>query len=353
MRIRALPYTLSLLCLSLPLQAIASGCIVVRPTAPLVFEVGDGHRGPETRWEYSISYRYLFSDRHFRGSHEEPERQARGTDVRNSVHTFDHTLGWQMNEQWRFTASMPVQFARRSSLYEHDRVNRHTMQANGIGDLRLMAYRDFRPEAGEGNGRGFTLGLGLKLPTGDDSVQDTAFLASGPVQRNVDQSIQPGDGGTGVIIELQGYQQFGEDGLNFLFASGSYLINPSNTNGVATHRGRPSEAIMSVPDSYQFRTGLARVLSEESGLTSDFALRLEGVPPEDLIGGSDGFRRPGHALYLEPGLTLERGVHRFNVSAPVAIDRNRTRSVSDRLVGGHGDAAFADWLLQLSYSYRW
>ncbi len=246
-----------------------------------------------------------------------------------------------------------MQFARRSSLYEHDRVNRHTMQANGIGDPRLMAYRNFQLEAVSERSRGLTLGIGIKLPTGQDDVKDTAFLTSGPVQRNVDQSIQPGDGGTGVILEFQGYRQFGSDGLNFAFASGSYLINPRNTNGVATHRGRASEAIMSVPDSYQFRTGLARVLSEANRLTGDLALRLEGVPPEDLIGGSDGFRRPGHALYLEPGLSMERGLHRLTVSAPYAIDRNRSRSVSDRLVGGHGDAAFADWLLQVSYSYRW
>jgi hypothetical protein len=40
------------------------------------------------------------------------------------------------------------------------------------------------------------------------------------------------------------------------------------------------------------------------------------------------------------------------VTVPVAIRRNRRRSVSDILVGGAGDAAFADYLILVGYSHR-
>jgi len=36
----------------------------------------------------------------------------------------------------------------------------------------------------------------------------------------------------------------------------------------------------------------------------------------------------------------------------VAVRRNRKRSVSDILVGGAGDAAFADYFITLGYSHR-
>jgi hypothetical protein len=35
-----------------------------------------------------------------------------------------------------------------------------------------------------------------------------------------------------------------------------------------------------------------------------------------------------------------------------AIYRNRTHSASDNLTGGHGDAAFADYVWLASYSFR-
>ena len=333
-------------------SVLASGCIVVRPTAPLAIGLDNAHDAHGGQWEYTVAYRYLFSDRHFRGTHEEPERQENESDVRNSVHTLDHSLTYWYDQRWRFSASLPVVFARRSSLYEHDRVNRSTMQANGIGDLRLMAYREMIiPEEGEPL-RGITLGVGIKLPTGKDDVTDIANRPTGPEVRTVDQSIQPGDGGTGVLLELTAYRQFFDEST-FAFFTASYLINPRNTSGVPTFRGRESEAIMSVPDTYLVRTGMTRVLSFDKGISGDLAVRVEGVPSTDLIGGSDGFRRPGYAVYLEPGLNFQRGVHRFSFSLPWTIHQHRVRSQSDRLVGGHGDAAFADWLLQMSYGYRW
>jgi hypothetical protein len=78
--------------------------------------------------------------------------------------------------------------------------------------------------------------------------------------------------------------------------------------------------------------------------------RVEGVPADDVIGGSIGFRRPGYAVSIEPGLTYVHGRSAFSLGVPVAVYRNRTRSVADRASGGHGDAAFADYIFLAGFS---
>ncbi len=332
------------------LSAHSNGCIVVRPTSQLNLGLENDHSDHSGRWEFTTGYRYLYSDRHFRGTHEESHRQEEDTDVRNTVHTVDFTLGYQLNKQWRFTASLPYIDAHRTSLYEHDRENRHAMEASGIGDLRLMAYRDFAFD--ENSPWGLNLGIGLKLPTGKDDVKDIAYRPDGPELRNVDQSIQLGDGGTGIIAEMQAFRTLWDE-QTFGYFTFSYLLNPRETNGVETHRRNPLEAVSSVPDTYQVRTGFSRLLDTKNPITVDFAVRAEGVPSEDLIGGSDGFRRPGYAVYVEPGIAAQFNHHRFTLSLPYAVQRNRVKSVADRASGRHGDAAFADYIFLASYTLDW
>ena len=76
------------------------------------------------------------------------------------------------------------------------------------------------------------------------------------------------------------------------------------------------------------------------------------MPVRDLIGKSDGFRRPGVAVSLEPGLIYTKGKNTWSFSVPVAVYRNRKKSVPDITDGRHGDAAFADYLILVGYSRR-
>lgn len=89
-------------------------------------------------------------------------------------------------------------------------------------------------------------------------------------------------------------------------------------------------------------------------------LRFEGIPVEDAIGESNGFRRPGKTVSVEPGVSYERNNHIFSLNVPIALYRNRPMSVADRQYNiefaleepRHGDAAFADYLISFVYSYR-
>jgi hypothetical protein len=71
-----------------------------------------------------------------------------------------------------------------------------------------------------------------------------------------------------------------------------------------------------------------------------------------LIGESEGFRRPGYILSVDPGMIYSKGKNRWTLNAPIPFRRDRTRSFSDLLVNGHGDAAFADYTIMVGYSRR-
>ena len=194
------------------------------------------------------------------------------------------------------------------------------------------------------------LGIGLKVPTGDSNAKDTFHTADGPVVRNVDQSIQPGDGGWGVALNAQAYQRLGA--TTALYATAFYLANPQETSG--TYRSSdPIVGRFSIADQYQARAGVTQLISARHGLTVSLGARWEGVPSSDLIGGDKGFRRPGYIISIEPGISIMTGRSSISLSVPFAIERNRVRSYADKLSGRHGDAAFADFLVNLTYAHRW
>jgi hypothetical protein len=109
---------------------------------------------------------------------------------------------------------------------------------------------------------------------------------------------------------------------------------------------------MSIADQYIARAGVGLAVPGVGGLGATAGLRFEGVPAEDLIGPSDGFRRPGRILSIEPGLSYTVGPGAISVAVPVALYRDRVKSVPDVEEGRHGDAAFADYLVLVGYTRR-
>jgi hypothetical protein len=151
-------------------------------------------------------------------------------------------------------------------------------------------------------------------------------------------------------LDIQAYKRFGK---TTVYASGAYLLNPRDTNGVPTGRNRPSEAIMSVADQYLARVGVARPIPKTRQWAYTIGWRIEGVPVRDLIGKSNGFRRPGYGMAIEPGVQYFRYRETWSLTVPIAAGRNRKRSVSDILVGSRGgDAAFADYMILVGYTRR-
>ncbi|HVV72146.1 MAG TPA: hypothetical protein VHI52_11720, partial [Verrucomicrobiae bacterium] len=204
-------------------RAQAQGCIASpnNPCSPLIPGDFTQEMSMAHKWIASVDFRWYESFRHFVGDHEQPQREALGNNVINDVASFDVAATYGISDRWSATMTVPFTYADRSSLYEHDFVNRHTMHAGGLGDIRLVSdYWLLSPVTHmDGN---IALGAGLKVPTGDDQASDTSFRSAadgGPRVRPVDPSIQPGDGGWGIILELQAYQKI--YGNLFGYAQGS------------------------------------------------------------------------------------------------------------------------------------
>ena len=68
-----------------------------------------------------------------------------------------------------------------------------------------------------------------------------------------------------------------------------------------------------------------------------------------MFGRSDGFRRPGYELYLEPGFSYAYKGQSFSFNVPVGLYRNR---LPDPYTGAKGDATFPDYVFLGSYSVR-
>lgn len=229
-------------------------------------------------------------------------------------------------------------------------LDRTVTEAQGLGDISLSGhYWVFNPDENpDGN---LSVGLGIKFPTGEPDVMDETHNLAGVYRRVVvDQSIQPGDGGFGFTVEVNGFKKLVWDVS--LYGSATYLFNPKDVNGVPTGRGRASEAEMSIADQFVARLGFSRPVVPDWGLSLSFGGRIEGVPSNDAIGESNGFRRPGFAISLEPGIGWSGKSDSVTLLVPIAVYRDRVRSVSDVLVNGHGDAAFADYLILVGYSHK-
>ena len=71
----------------------------------------------------------------------------------------------------------------------------------------------------------------------------------------------------------------------------------------------------SCPDQYAARLGVFYMFKVE-GLSAYLGGRIEGVPATDLIGGSAGYRRPGYAVSVEPGIGYNFNRVSLNLTVP-------------------------------------
>jgi hypothetical protein len=333
----------------MPVQkAHAQGCIVARSNGQTGGPESEGGYLTPGEWDFGIGYRHQFSFRHFVGPTEQTYRIQQGTQVMNKINLTNFSATYQATTRFSFTVDMPLLLASRRG-----NNSPYTTTAQGIGDTTVSA-QGWLWNPKENTKGNIQFGLGLTLPTGKDNVKNVvdAFNGKGPQPVTVDYSIQPGSGGYGLLFQ---WLSFKNVGVSQLYFNGSYVATPQNTNHVlrsATALSNPLTAYNSISDQYLLEAGVAYPIQSLPGLTVTFGPRDEGVPARDLIGDSLGFRRPGFAISLEPGFQYARKRSLVTFEIGRAIYRDRTRSVPDVISGGHGDAAFADWVWLASYSFR-
>jgi hypothetical protein len=352
-------------------HSFGQGCVAVRNMSSC--SLGLDSSMHQKSWQVSLNYRYFRSFRHYKGRVEQHERLEKGTEVINHDNSVILGVSYSINKYFSAAISVPILYIDRSSMYEHlgnGSGQRFWTTSQGLGDIRVSGYLNPIPNYTKG---ALIIGLGAKLPTGDYGDTDEFVKMNDDDELEmrtspVDQSIQPGDGGLGIVAELNFTHKL--VGRFYGYAGGLYMSNPRNTNGTLRSANLtnniPLSNEFSVVDQFLVRGGFQYV---HNGLQVGLGLRYEGIPAEDLIGDSDGFRRPGYIISYEPSIFYTTGKHTFGLNIPIvrlpkelgSADigaRNRTQSVLDKkrteITGTyqHGDAAFADWLISVTYAYR-
>jgi len=191
----------------------------------------------------------------------------------------------------------------------------------------------------------------LKIPTGIDNATGSALYKGQIVKATADQSMQPGDGAWGFNVGTQAYKSLWRRAS--AYGQGTYLFNPEDTNGVLTFRSQPGQGVMSVTDQYLYRAGVSQGVPKLRGLALGLGVRGEGVPVRDILGSSNGFRRPGFIFSLDPGLMFNYKRDTISVNGPWALYRDRPPSVPEIQNNvTNGDAFFADYTVIASISHH-
>jgi hypothetical protein len=339
-------------------NVFAQGCVAIRSTGGLC--TMDEHPDSAVKtgsWLFNSNSRYYKSFRHFVGKMEQYQRIRLQNNVINKVVTQDFSFTRLFNDRWALAVDIPYADNSRSQVSNGTRFSTHTF---GLGDIRVTGYYWLLNPAKIHNFN-IQVGLGAKFATGAYNLQDYFLQANGTkILGPVDQSIQLGDGGSGVSLELNTYynlsHKFGFYG-NFF-----YLANPRDVNGTPTSATAASATkiaitsdVESVPDQYLIRAGGSLNVGH---VDISLGVRDDCLPVRDILGNSDGFRRPGYILSGEPGVTWRFKNFALYGYCPVAIMRDRTQSVPDirqtALTGvySHGDAAFADYVVNIGLTMK-
>lgn len=225
------------------------------------------------------------------------------------------SISYGVTNRWTVAATLPFSRGTHSRFYADGR--RHRVSAAGLGDVSIVGSAWVLDPRSHPSGN-VSLGVGVKSPSGRNDVRDTYFLPQGTTDFTVDQSIQLGDGGWGLMLQGQAFARVLEHVGGY--ASGSYLVTPQNQSSVfQSLTGSFASVHVSIPDVFYASAGLSFDVSRRHGLAVSLSGRIDGIPTRDLFGRSDGFRRPVVLGYLEPSLTLARGRSTVSLNAPVRI----------------------------------
>ncbi len=328
-------------------SASGQGCIVARSNGEQGGPESEGGYLAAGDWEFGIGYRHQFSYIHFVGDVIQSYRQQAGTEVENKINLENFNATYQISSRFSVTADIPLLTASR-----HTNNSPIIYTSAGIGDGSILA-QGWIWDPREKTSGNVQLGIGLLLPTGKDNVQNTVTSNGITSTVPVDYSIQPGQGGWGIPWEWVAYKNWHS---NQFYFNGSYTMMTKDLGARRSNNNNPLTLTQfnAVTDQYLLEGGVAHPLAKVRGLTVLFGPRWEGVPARNLlpVGDNLGFRRPGFAVSVEPGIQYARNGNVLSITIARAIYRDRTRSEPDVLTGGHGDAAFANWVWLANYTFR-
>jgi len=330
--------------------------VLIRQNGPVFGSSNPYSQAGET--QITVSARALVSNDHYNGVDEQLQRHTLDTYVTNHQRMLDVNVTHVFSERYSMSVSVP--FINSSwgipSPTSAGQAARADEVGRGLGDIAVGGRAWVLPTDRFKSGN-FQVGLGVKMPTGNAGYRDVYVDSTGnnPKERFVDQSVQPGDGGWGMLMEVSGFKRVK---TVTLFGSCAYLANPRDRNDTTAGNVNRSPlanppttadtSFNSVPDQFLARVGGAVPIGK-TGMAASLTWRVEGMPRYDLIGESHGFRRPGVEMFIEPGFSYAKGGHVYAFQVPIGYYRNR---FPNPYTGNRGDATFPDYIVLATYGYR-
>lgn len=314
--------------------AKSQGCIIVRNISGLGQYNLTSNTFSASEWELNINNRYFDTYKDYKGTQDQHTPPANQNVIRS--YTTVAALTRILNKGWSLEFALPFAANSRTSDLEHGGPNttRYTTSATGIGDISFTAYKWLLAPGVTQKGN-IQLGLGIKLPTGNSTSKDYFhWNDSTTVLAPVNAAIELGDGGTGIITELNTFYVFNNT-FN-LYGNFYYLISPKGQSSLlGTAGGRPPSAVLiqagganfTVPDVYSMRAGLNYNLTKWA---FSMGLRDEGIPVYDVIGSSYGTRRAGYTLSVEPGVIYKLKNAAVYAYVPYIVSHAIVQNIVDR-----------------------
>jgi hypothetical protein len=315
------------------LAGYSQGCIAVRSVNGFGQYNLTDNAFSTAAWQINLTNRYFKSFRDFKEKTDQktPEQNK----SLNETYTLDISLSKLLKHGWSFNLGLPISANARTTSFEHGGPNtpRRTTHSFGAGDLRLIVYKWILP-ASQKQQWNLQAGLGIKFATGDYKYQDYFYRNDTTrVLSAVNPGIQLGDGGTGIITELNTFYILNK--TISLYGNFYYLISPREQNGTAYTFGKTPTPLqlkigsveMSVPDVFSLGAGM---YFNTGNFSFSAGIRDEGSPVHDLVGGSNGIRRAGHNLSAEPGILYKTKNATLYFYMPVIIDRKIKQNVPDK-----------------------
>src|SRR5258706_6545322 len=369
---------LSFAFVTLSFCARSQGCISVRNIVGFGQFVMPQTGEEPIKWIVNVNSRYFESWKTYQGAtrvYELPEKIAT-----NHIFVADFSFTRMLENGWSISFDLPVTSAARTSVKEHDGNDPnhtfYTTHAFGLSDIRVAVYKWIWDVSKYHKGN-IQLGLGLKLPTGDYRYQDYFHKKyddeSQTVLAPVNISTQLGDGGTGFTLEMNSFYTLNKS--ISLYANGFYLISPRDQNGVSNlfggkpgvpgHPEVPGSVVIaaggiynSVPDAYTARLGANFTVNK---FIFSAGARIEGAPVHDLVGASNGLRRSGYVISVEPGVNYNLKNSMLFAYVPIPFYKTTKQTVPDQEISrvtGVTDAnvqssgGFADYLIFVGVLFK-
>jgi hypothetical protein len=357
---------LLLFSLFLSFLAQGQGCIPIRNIVGFGQFMRSEYEGLDatpTTWLINVNTRYSKIARSYVGT--ERTNLPPEDERINETFTMNVSIVRLLSRGWSIGMDVPLAANARTTWQEHDPSNpakiHHTVNSFGVGDIRIAAYKWLwsTTESHRGN---IAVGLGLKFPTGNYHFKDDFYKASGPIAAPVNVTIQLGDGGMGFSNEINAYYNLTSS--MSLYGNFFYLFNPRDENGVSSidGGGTPTQLqidtgddVYSVPDSYSARAGANFTMQK---FIFWMGARMEGQPTYDLIGESNGTRRAGYTISVEPGINYRIKKTIVYLFVPLTIERKTQQTVPDiarstitgtPFISGGG---FGDYMIFLGAVFR-